>query len=137
MNANGFDIAKFTLDTFPDSYSINNRYMFIVDERSVKDRTCIIVEIPEQVVLNDNKDVVQKTQKFNRHDEYLSDPKGWLNEEAEYTGMEELKVVRVTFEDANMANMLGDGHETIGFMARHTHQMDGVFKDTALYSDME
>ena len=52
LNANLYDLAKFTLDTFPDDSSISNKYMLIVDERSIRHRTCILVEIQEQVDLD-------------------------------------------------------------------------------------
>jgi hypothetical protein len=137
LDANLFDLAKFTLEAFPDGHPISNRYMLIVDERSVRDRTCQLVEIPEQVELDSNMDVVKKDRKFNKRDQYTTDPKGWLDEQGDYTDTEELKMVRVTFEYTNTANMLDDGNETIGFMAQHTYQTDGVFNVEAAYPDNE
>ncbi|RDL30177.1 uncharacterized protein BP5553_10455 [Venustampulla echinocandica] len=151
LNANLYDLAKFTLDTFPtgfqlvnntfpdpdpNSCSFSNGYMLIVDERSIKDRTCILVEIPEQIEFNDNGDIIKWERKINRHDEYVLDRKGWLDEDGNDTGVEELKVVRLKFEDAHTVNMLDDEHETIAFLAQETYQTDGVYKEGAIYPDM-
>jgi hypothetical protein len=136
LNANLYDLAMFTLESFPDRYySINNRFMLIVDEGSVTDRTCILAEIPAQFELDANKTAVKKERKFNRRDEYVLDPKGWIDENGEETAEEELKVVRVTFEDANLANMLDDDHEVIGSLAENTYQTNGVYKEGARYPD--
>jgi len=103
--------------------------MLITDARTPIDRTVVLVEIPEQYEHNSNGDVVSYTRKFNRREEYALDPEGWIDDEAEHTGVEEIKVVRVTFENANFTNMLDDGHETIGFLARLTYGANGVFSE--------
>ena len=65
--------------------------------------------------------------------QYVTDSHGWLDEEGEYEGVEEIKMVRVTFEDANLVNMLDDEVETIGYLARHTYGTDGVYQAGAAY----
>lgn len=134
LDANLSDLAQFTLETFPDNRSLSNKYILIVDERSARDRTVTLVEIPAQYEFDDNKNLIKETRNFQRHDEYVLDSNGWINQETgEDTGADELKVVRVTFEDANMANMLDDGHETIGTLAQSTYQTNGVFREGAAY----
>jgi len=58
-------------------------------------------------------EVMKRERKFTRYEEYVLEPKGWLDE-GDYTSSEELRVVRIMFEDANMANMRDDGHELLG-----------------------
>lgn len=135
LDANLYDLAKFTIDTFPDDYSISNSFILVVDERSVKDRTCILVEIPEQsrVEKADEKPpAVKRERKFHRRGEYVPDPEAWAEEADKYA--EEIKAVRVRFEDAHMANMLDDGHEDMWFLASFTYQTDGVYKEGMEYT---
>lgn len=135
INASLFDLASFTLDMFQDSSSISNEFILIIDSRSARDRTVLLAQIPEQVQLDDNKNVIGRERKFNKHDTYIIDPQGWLDSEGNDTGEEELKSVRVKFEDANLANMLADRQETIGTLAMETFQTDGVYTAGASYPD--
>ena len=137
LDANVHDLATYTLATFPENSAMNNKYFVVLDERSARDRTCVLVEIPSQVTLDDKGNVTKIEHKFHERDSYEPDPKGWLDDEGEETGTEELKCVRVAFEEANMANMLDDGHETIGTLAMSTYQTDGVYREGAAYPDEE
>lgn len=89
----------------------------------------MLAEIPVQIELNDEKEVVERERRLKRRGEYVLDPKGWYGD----GGGEEVKVVRVRFEDASFAN----GHEAIGFLAMYTYGIDGVFKEGAHYPDRE
>lgn len=103
-------MATFTIDTFPDDYElINNQYILVVDSRSVKDMTVMLAEIPVQIKFNDEKGAVEREHRFNRREEYVLDLKGWYGDDGE-----EIKVVRVRFEDVNMVNMSDDGYQTMG-----------------------
>lgn len=135
INANLYDLAELTLETFSDDGPINNMFIVVVDARSLKDRTCILVEIPEQVQLDGtkHKNVVKRDRKFHRRDEYVPDPKGWLDGQGEETGVEELKVVRVKFEEANIVDTLEVGQIDIGLLAMSTYQTDGVHVEGAQY----
>jgi hypothetical protein len=121
------------IDTFPDDYElINNQYILVIDERSVKDRMVILAEIPRQIEFNNEKVVVKRERRFKRREEYVLDPTGWYGDQRE----EEIKVVRVRVEDASFANMLDDGHEPIGVLAMYTYGTDGVFEGGASYPDI-
>lgn len=133
LDANIYDLARFTLASFPDNTSINNTYFVVIDDRSIEDRTCLLVEIPHQWEHDENFNVKKHERNFNRRESYSPDPRGWIDEEGEPTDTEEIKCVRVTFEDANMVNMLDDEHETIGMLAQHTYQTNGVYRDGASF----
>jgi len=139
INANYYDLAKLTLDTFPDDSPINNEYILIIDERSLKDRTCVLLQIPAQIETEFNSetkmtDITKKERKFNRREEYVLHPNGWIDRETgEDTGTEELKAVRVRFEDANQAYTLKAREESVGKLARFTYQTNGVYTNGPSY----
>jgi hypothetical protein len=56
---------------------INHQYILVIDERSVKDSTGILAEIPRQIEFNNEKEVVKKERMFRRREEYVLDPTGW------------------------------------------------------------
>jgi len=65
---NLYELAKYTLDTFSSS-PISDRFMLIVDERTLRDRTVILAEIPRQIKLDENKNVKKVERKFHRRDQ--------------------------------------------------------------------
>jgi hypothetical protein len=97
----------------------------------VKDRTAILAEIPVQIELNDEKEVVKREKRFKRREEYVLDRKGWYGDHGGGGG--EIKVVSVMFEDASFAN----GHEAIGFLAMCAYGAGVIFNEVAHYPDRE
>lgn len=128
-----YSLAKITVATFPDDSPINNQYIFILDERSLRDQTCVLLQIPLQILETDINDVgvryiTKQERKFHRREEYVLHRNGWIDRETgEDVGVQELKAVRVKFEDMGLAYKLNALEESVGELARFTYNTNGVF----------
>jgi len=66
-------------------------------------------------------------------EQYTTDPNGWLSSEGKDEDVDEIKVVRLRFEDANAVNMIDDMVEDMTYLAQHTFMTNGVYMMGAEY----
>jgi hypothetical protein len=126
-------LRKLTIATFLDDSPINNEYIFILDNRFFKDRTCVLLQIPRQILETDINDVgakyiAKQERRFHRREEYVLHRNGWIDRETgKDVGVEELKAVRIRFENMGQAYKLNAREECVGELARSTYNTNEVF----------